>query len=122
MQRGQSSQTSPSRIIAANRIQLRNEKAQRTGMKFNSKHQDVSGPSLPGYSVDALYVPGKAEWWHPGLLMKTNWRQHTQPRSLTVFLSPLYHNQHSAAFIQLTHEETLHNRKIAARSDDWKNS
>lgn len=47
------STTSRNRIIAANRILLENEMTKQLAAIYIT-HKDVSGPSLPGYSLDAL--------------------------------------------------------------------
>lgn len=78
-------------------------------------HQDVSGPSLPGYSLDALCWAWLG-WVVASQGIRGDWLEPThacleiQPLS-PVFLSLLHPTQHSAGFIQLTHEEILHKRK-----------
>lgn len=79
-------------------------------------HKDESGPSLPGYSLDALcwawldwvvaFQGTGGDWLEP-----THACLEILPLSPSVFLSPLHPIQYSAAFIQLTHEEILHKRK-----------
>lgn len=83
IQRGQSAQTSRSRITAANRIQLRNEKPEGT-----FRRRLVLRSFDTAWALFSLL--GKAEWWHPMLLVKTDWSPHVRlemrPPSPTVFL------------------------------------
>lgn len=80
------------------------------------RHQDVSCYSLPGYCLDALC------WAWLGWVVASqstggDWLEPTyacleiEPLSPSVFLSLLHPTQHSAVFIQLTHENILHEKK-----------